>query len=176
MLVKIYNIFCWILSQFFSYSFPTWNPWKRIKMNRKGWTGLQKSSSTSFRVHAASKSWSKYTTLDSHAFKETSAQWLDCNINNKKIVFGLCSTQMLVEIYNRRRWKIFLCFSFHFRCDCGISIFKKKISFLFSLQFECSNVFTGSVMHWHRQIFLEWQPWHFYAETLFPPKYRTIEM
>ena len=48
------DIFCW---------FEPWNHWKRFEMNKKGWRRLKKSVSTSFCVHAAPKSWSKYTTL-----------------------------------------------------------------------------------------------------------------
>ena len=33
---------------------------------KKGWKRLKKSSSTSFRVHAAPESWSKYTTTQKH--------------------------------------------------------------------------------------------------------------
>ena len=51
----VYNLFCsW---------FHTWNHWKRLEMNKKGWKWLKKSRSTSIRVRAAPKSWSKYSTV-----------------------------------------------------------------------------------------------------------------
>ena len=38
-----------------------WNHWKKFNKNKKGWKWLKKSSSTSFWVRAAPKSWLKYT-------------------------------------------------------------------------------------------------------------------
>ena len=58
---KLWNTFFWFIFRLFWW-FQPWNHWKRFEMNKKGWKRLKKSSSTSFWVRAATKSWSKYTT------------------------------------------------------------------------------------------------------------------
>ena len=41
--------------------------WTQVKENKKGWKTSEKKVSTSFWVHAALKSWSKYTTHSSYS-------------------------------------------------------------------------------------------------------------
>ena len=96
------NVFCW---------FQAWNHWKRFEMNKKGWKRLKKSSLTSFRVHVAPKSWSKYTTVfvsGQTPIRQPYYALTLCSVPNRKALSFNLVVISLVFIVQIKRQKYFL--------------------------------------------------------------------